>query len=217
METQHRTPHQAPPRRMVPTRVVAVGLALAASTLTPGLALAQEADLDAIRATVDEHVEAARAALASELFEGLDPDMIVAGVGGDPVALRDWVAHETSWVPYLGTLRGSDGVLADGSGNSLDRSLLLADLLARAGIDARLARAVLPAELSAALVEGLAGSLLRPRTLICTRRTSNNAPVWRPAPRLWQSLSGSPRALSLSRTTSFGRPPADRLVGADRE
>lgn len=158
MATQHRTPVHLPSRTVATIGAAALMLSIAGSALHPALTVGQTTDLDTIRAYVDEHVEAARTVLASDAFESVTPDSIVAGVDGDPVALRDWVARETDWVPYLGTLRGSDGVLADGSGNSLDRSILLADLLVRAGHDVGLARATLTPELSSALVEGLAGS-----------------------------------------------------------
>ena len=69
-----------------------------------------------------------------------DLSTIIDKVGGDPISLFEWVRDNTSWVPYRGVLRGPVGVLMDGLGNSLDRSLLLAELLRTAGQEVRLAR-----------------------------------------------------------------------------
>jgi hypothetical protein len=65
---------------------------------------------------------------------------IIDKVGADPITLFEWVRDNTSWVPYRGVLRGPVGVLMDGLGNSLDRSLLLGELLREAGQEVRLAR-----------------------------------------------------------------------------
>jgi len=64
---------------------------------------------------------------------------IIDKVGADPINLFEWVRDNTSWVPYRGVLRGPVGVLMDGLGNSLDRSLLLGELLREAGQEVRLA------------------------------------------------------------------------------
>jgi len=83
-----------------------------------------------------------------------DPAYLVEQLGRNPDTLRGWVQEHTSWVPYRGVLRGPVGVLMDRQGNSLDRALLLATLLERAGHRVRLARG----ELS----ESQARALLRP-------------------------------------------------------
>ena len=57
--------------------------------------------------------------------------------------LFEWVRGSPYWVPYRGSLRGPTGVLMDRLGSSLDRSLLLAELLRTAGHQARLVRAEL--------------------------------------------------------------------------
>jgi hypothetical protein len=69
-----------------------------------------------------------------------DPLAIIRVVGKDRAALVEWVRNQTYWVPYRGALRGSTGVLMDRLGNSLDRSLLLAELLTLAGHTVRLAQ-----------------------------------------------------------------------------
>jgi hypothetical protein len=92
-------------------------------------------------------------ALSAEIPRGtFEPQAVVEKVGRDPGKLFEWVRDETLWVPYLGELRGPTGVLMDRVGNSLDRSLLLAELLQKAGHTVRLARA--------SLTEQQAGELL---------------------------------------------------------
>lgn len=69
-----------------------------------------------------------------------DPEYLAQRFTPDPQLIYDWVRQNTIWVPYRGVLRGPAGVLMDRLGNSLDRSLLLADLLKRTGRTVRLAR-----------------------------------------------------------------------------
>ncbi|MBX3141542.1 MAG: hypothetical protein KF875_12365 [Trueperaceae bacterium] len=68
-----------------------------------------------------------------------------------------WVRDETRLVPYLGALRGASGVLLDREGNSLDRTLLLQDLLDALGYDTRLVRGTLSEETAAGLLAGVRG------------------------------------------------------------
>jgi hypothetical protein len=84
-----------------------------------------------------------------------DPQAVVEQVGHDPKALGKWVHEQTRWLPYRGMLRGARGVLLDRKGNSLDRSLLLAELLRISGCQVRLAHATLPAEMARQLVAKL--------------------------------------------------------------
>lgn len=72
-----------------------------------------------------------------------DPTAVVTAVGKDRAALLAWVTNQTYWVPYRGALRGPAGVLMDRLGSSLDRSLLLAELLTLAGHTVRLAQGTL--------------------------------------------------------------------------
>ncbi len=72
-----------------------------------------------------------------------DPDYVVRMVGRDPQRLLSWVRDNTYWIPYKGVLRGPVGVLLDRQGNSLDRAILLAALLQKAGYTARLAHGTL--------------------------------------------------------------------------
>jgi hypothetical protein len=72
-----------------------------------------------------------------------DPEAIIKKVGKNPTELFEWVRDNTYLVPYRGSLRGPTGVLMDRLGNSLDRALLLHDLLHLAGYEARLVHGTL--------------------------------------------------------------------------
>ena len=72
-----------------------------------------------------------------------DPQYVVDTYGIDPAALFAFVRDNVTWVPYRGSLRGPVGVLMDRNANSLDMSLLLADLVARSGRQVRLAHGTL--------------------------------------------------------------------------
>ncbi len=72
--------------------------------------------------------------------ETFDPEAIIQKAGSDAVKLFEWVRDETYLIPYQGSMRGPAGVLMDRRGNSLDRALLLCELLRLAGHEARLAR-----------------------------------------------------------------------------
>lgn len=89
---------------------------------------------------VCDMLEAMRRDLPRETF---DPQAVVARIGRDPAKLTEWVRSETQYLPYRGMLRGPVGVLQDRCGNSLDRALLLAELLQRAGMRVQLANATL--------------------------------------------------------------------------
>lgn len=88
-------------------------------------------------------LEAADKQIPRDTFE---PQAIVSQVGREPAKLYAWVRDNTYWVAYRAALRGPAGVLMDRLGSSLDRALLLAELLRIAGHTARLARAQLTDE-----------------------------------------------------------------------
>jgi hypothetical protein len=73
--------------------------------------------------------------------EGFNPVAVVRKVGVHPGDLRKWVEENTTWVPYAGHLRSPSATIMDGTGNSLDRAMLLAELLRIAGHKPRLALA----------------------------------------------------------------------------
>ncbi|HEX4797464.1 MAG TPA: hypothetical protein VH370_26960 [Humisphaera sp.] len=82
-----------------------------------------------------------------------DPAAVIEQVGRDPLKLFEWVRDQTTWIGYQGSLRGAAGVLQDRLGNSLDRSVLLAELLHGTGQRVRLARATLSEEQAKSLLE----------------------------------------------------------------
>jgi hypothetical protein len=91
-----------------------------------------------------------------------DPEAVTRSLDGSSTKIFDWIRDATSWVPYRGALRGPVGVLMDRQGNSLDRSLLLAELLRCAGRTVRLARARLADERAQDVVRAAARAA-RPR------------------------------------------------------
>jgi hypothetical protein len=79
--------------------------------------------------------------LAEEMdLRELNPEEIGPLVGDTPEALAEWVQQNIALVPYQGSLKGARGVLLDREGNTLDRALLLAEMLSSRGFHVRLAR-----------------------------------------------------------------------------
>jgi hypothetical protein len=76
-----------------------------------------------------------------------------ASLNWDPVAIFRFVADEVRYEPYAGALRGATGTLWGQAGNSADKALLLAALLAEAAVPYRFA----VGELDPAAIESLAG------------------------------------------------------------
>jgi hypothetical protein len=87
-----------------------------------------------------------------------DPDYVVGMLGRDPQRLFAWVRDNTDWIAYRGELRGAVGVLMDRQGSSLDRAVLLATLLERAGQHVRLAHGELTQAQAVDLLPALASS-----------------------------------------------------------
>lgn len=116
-------------------------------------------DRDAVPSTTQGEAEALwqqlETAVADIPRDSFDPAAIVARVGTNPEALFAWVRDETVLVPYCGALKGPEGVLLDRGGNSLDRALLLHELLTRAGHRSRLAHAELTPAQTVVLMEAL--------------------------------------------------------------
>ncbi len=75
-----------------------------------------------------------------------DPQSVIDKTGTEVQDIFKWLRDNTCFVPYCGSLRGSIGVLMDRRGNSLDRALLLHELLSLAGCEARLAQGHLSKE-----------------------------------------------------------------------
>lgn len=78
-------------------------------------------------------------------------------------AIAEFVSTKIGFAPYHGAIRGAGGVLASGSGNALDQSLLLTAMLEHAGYDAQILYITTP---DAELTARLAGAALQG-----TRRT----------------------------------------------
>jgi len=109
--------------------------------------------------------------------ETFDPEAVVQRIGQDPIKLFEWVRDETGFVAYQGSLRGSIGVLMDRRGNSLDRALLLHELLLLAGSEVRLASGRLSPEKAKEVYQKTRGRNLaqfnqRPELLLQDQRSN---------------------------------------------
>ncbi len=100
----------------------------------------EKARLSALLEELQSDLQSAQEHLPRDRY---DPASIIKLAGTEPEKIFVWLRDSTVWVPYRGSLRGVSGVLMDRTGNSLDRALLLSDLLQRAGHKVRLARATL--------------------------------------------------------------------------
>jgi hypothetical protein len=87
-----------------------------------------------------------------------DPQAVIDNIGNDLISLFEWVRDETVLIPYRGSLRGPVGVLMDRCGNSLDRALLLHELLHLSGYEARLARGTLTENKAREILENIPDS-----------------------------------------------------------
>ncbi|QOV89701.1 transglutaminase domain-containing protein [Humisphaera borealis] len=106
----------------------------------PSNTAAPAADPKAVKAQLVEAFAALEDAAGQIPAETSDPVALIEKIGRDPATLFAWVRDNTHFAPYRGSLRGAAGVLQDRLGSSLDRSLLLAELLRAAGFEARLAQ-----------------------------------------------------------------------------
>jgi hypothetical protein len=152
-------------------------LATAAPDPLQQAAFAATADLAAqfssrARPLVVQLIDAIAAAHRAVPRDAWDPAAVVAAVGKDRARLFGWVRDRTALVPYRGSLRGPVGVMMDRVGNSLDRALLLAELLKQAGLEVRLANAALDPAQVAALV---ASTAQRARPGLPTARLDDTA------------------------------------------
>ena len=109
--------------------------------------------------------------VAAELKDRLpranfDPTALLRklGTGADVETLFALVRDKTLLVPYRGALRGSRGTLMDGSGNSLDRALLLGELLRVGGHSVRIVNGTLIDAAARTLLNELAMSSAPART-----------------------------------------------------
>ena len=87
----------------------------------------------------------------------------VERVGRDPARLVASVQKEIRFEPYPGLQRGPAGTLVAGSGNALDKSFLLMELLRAIGCEARMVKGTLSPEKAGDLVKAaIAGINSRP-------------------------------------------------------
>lgn len=82
-------------------------------------------------------------------------DALAARLGSDPATIFHFVRDEIRFEPYTGVLRGALGALICRAGNALDRSLLLAVLLEKAGLNTQIASGRLTAQEAQILVNRL--------------------------------------------------------------
>jgi len=92
---------------------------------------------NAYRLEIDNEIRLAAGRIDRNYF---DFDAVLKNVGSRPKDLFSWVQSNTKILPYSGVLKGAWGVLMERGGNTLDRSLLLIELLERAGYEAELSR-----------------------------------------------------------------------------
>jgi hypothetical protein len=82
-------------------------------------------------------------------------DALADRLGSDPTAMVHFVRDEIRYEPYTGVLRGALGTLLCRAGNALDRSLLLAALLQKAGLTTQIASGHLSSQQAQTLVNRL--------------------------------------------------------------
>ena len=142
---------------------------------------------------IGQLVDAAAAlATAAAADRSWDPAGVIAKVGKDRAALFAWVRDQTALVPYRGALRDAAGVMMDRVGNSLDRSLLLAELLRQAGVEVRLANATLDGDAASKLAAAWSA-----RAHPAIPAASATAPASDPATdRLLTELGADPAAIA---------------------
>ncbi|WP_300379152.1 transglutaminase family protein [Henriciella sp.] len=87
--------------------------------------------------------------------EHTDPLARARSLGNDPDSIIADVTDSISYLPYSGSLRAADGTLSSLSGNAIDQAVLLATMLNRAGLEARLVKGQISAEDGKALVKTL--------------------------------------------------------------
>ena len=130
---------------------------LAAAALLVATGFAQSGDAKLV-ADLEKNFADLDAAVRSADVSGLEPFGVIETVGRDADELAAWVKRTTHLLPYRGVLRGPSGTLIEGGGNSLDRALLLAQLLTDAGHEVRLANVTL----SAGVARDLAAAITAP-------------------------------------------------------
>lgn len=144
--------------------IICVLLTTWSGSLSLGIARAEpDAGAEQVASRLEQLLDGPARTVGALRRDTFDPKVIVhgqaeadiAGVGTNPAQVFEWVRDNTYLVPYRGLLRGSQGVLLDRVGNSLDRALLLGDLLFEAGHkNARMAYAHLTTRQADGLLDG---------------------------------------------------------------
>ncbi|MCG8525302.1 MAG: hypothetical protein MI748_02900 [Opitutales bacterium] len=96
----------------------------------------------------------------SDLAEAASEDLVtidktVGFLESDPELIVEWVSSETHWLPYHGYLKGPEGTFEARQGSSLDRVVLMARMLSKAGRDVRIVHSRLDEKLKPTLLEEL--------------------------------------------------------------
>ena len=100
-------------------------------------------DYPAMAKSIDATTKALEAVRADIHRDRFATDPLLDTLDYEVASAVRFVREEIVFQPYDGVLRGVDGTLRAGSGNSLDQSILLASLLKSAGFDARVVRGTL--------------------------------------------------------------------------
>lgn len=138
-----------------------VSLALSGLVIVPQPAYAApttEEELEATYARFDAleqglaQIDKLEASLNRELT---DPLARSRSLNGDPEAIVADVTNSISYLPYAGSLRAAEGTLASRSGNAIDQAVLLATMLNRAGLEARIVTGRISTEDATALVKSI--------------------------------------------------------------
>ncbi len=100
------------------------------------------------------HLNAAVDVLNGKVNRSLfEIDALADTLGSNPTTIFHFVRDQIRYQPYVGALRGALGTLVCRAGNSLDRSLLLAALLQKAGFTVQIANGTLSAADARVLVQ----------------------------------------------------------------
>lgn len=88
-----------------------------------------------IEASLKKIAAASKKTIETINAEPTDVKSLQKHLGTDTKILRDWVATNIRWIPYIGALKGAEGTFQARQANSLDQTLLLATLFSHAGYD----------------------------------------------------------------------------------
>lgn len=111
-----------------------------AGTTTPGAPTPKSPASLAPKSDPVTEIKNATADLKAAIdYSQIDVGTQLSKIGKDPRAIAAFVQNEIRYEPYMGALRGARGTLLARAGNSLDRALLLSEMLRSAGYATRFA------------------------------------------------------------------------------